>query len=199
MHAAEGEAWSLSCLFLFWFCCHGGFSPEELALILGSCGGDLGTFSPLPTLGLFWVLAWGSAGGPVSEELSEREEGQVLPLGFPKRSPFRKDPDSGGRGATGSTAHATWCVLERDGKAVSPCPALDLLCLVDGECVPRPSTPPHPREACLSVREAVGFLLSALLPGPGEVETGARPGLKEERGGPPQFRAHVALAKCSSF
>lgn len=38
MHAADGEARTLSCLFLFWFCSPGGFSPEEeLALILSSC------------------------------------------------------------------------------------------------------------------------------------------------------------------
>lgn len=57
---AEGDAWSLSCLFLFWFCSHGGFSSEEeLVLILGFCGGDLGTLSPLPTLGAILGLGVG--------------------------------------------------------------------------------------------------------------------------------------------
>lgn len=101
MHAADGEAWSVSCLFLFWFCSHGGFSPEEeLALISGSCGGDPGTVSPLPTLGLFWVLARGSAGGPVSEDLSEREEVAGLALKVSQEKPLQKRPRFRGRGCT---------------------------------------------------------------------------------------------------
>lgn len=58
----EGDAWSLSCLFFSGFS-HGGFSSEgELVLISGFCGGDPGTFLPLPTLGAILGLGLGPWG-----------------------------------------------------------------------------------------------------------------------------------------
>lgn len=117
MHAADGEAWGLSCLFLFWFCSHGGFSPEEeLALSLGSRGGDPGTSSPLPAPGLFWVLAWGSAGGPVSEELCEREEVAGLALRGSREKPLQKRPRLGGQRGQLAPQHTPRVFLRDTGK-----------------------------------------------------------------------------------
>nr|KAF6308087.1 hypothetical protein mMyoMyo1_008865 [Myotis myotis] len=111
----------------------------------------------------------------MSEELSEREEVAGLVLRVSQEKPLQKDLGRGGGAAgTGSTAH-TWCILERHGKAVSPCP----VCERSSEL---PVTLLQLHSLCLVTRARRGG-------------DGARPGLREERGGPPRSGAHVALAQ----
>lgn len=98
---AGGDAGSLSCLFRFQFWTLCGFSSEEeLVLILGFCGGDLGVFSPLPTHAAILGLGLGPRGCLCQRCSVSRLEGAGVVLRLPhKEAPSEKTQ---GEEATGS-------------------------------------------------------------------------------------------------